>query len=281
MKVVICGAGTMGSGIATVVAEHDHQVYLIDINYRIAQEAYVKIEKNLSRLLQKNVISEESKEKILNNIITAENIAVCQEADLVIEAIVEDLEAKKSLFAELDKNFRDHTILATNTSALSITEIASACRRPDRCIGMHFFNPVHVMKLVEIVKGSETSAETLNITKEFVIGIGKTPVVVTESPGFIVNRILIPMINEAVQMLMEGVAKAEDIDTAMKLGGNHPIGPLALGDLIGLDVCLRIMEILYAEYGDSKYRPSPLLRKMVRAGLLGRKTGKGFYSYEK
>jgi 3-hydroxybutyryl-CoA dehydrogenase len=207
------------------------------------------------------------------------DISIVADADLIIEAATEDMEAKKALFAELDQLCKPGTIIATNTSSLSITEIAAATSRPDKVIGMHFFNPVPMMKLVEIIKGLATSDETRDTILELTKSLGKTPVEVNEAPGFVVNRILIPMINEGIGILADGVASAEDIDQAMMLGANHPMGPLALGDLVGLDVCLAIMETLHSEFGEDKYRPHPLLKKMVRAGKLGRKTGEGFYKY--
>ena len=237
------------------------------------------IEKNLSKMVAKEKITEEDKAAILGRISGATELEVIKDADLVIEAATEDMEAKKALFKELDELVKPEAIIATNTSSLSITEIAAATNRPDKVIGMHFFNPVPAMKLVEIINGLMTSEETNKTIVELATALGKTPVEVKEAPGFVVNRILIPMINEAVGILADGVADAEGIDTAMKLGANHPMGPLALGDLIGLDVVLAIMDVLYTEFGDPKYRAHVLLRKMVRAGKLGRKSGEGFYKY--
>ena len=232
-------------------------------------------------MVAKEKITAEEAEAVFSRIHGSTDINIIADADLVIEAATEDMEAKKALFAELDKLCKPETIIATNTSSLSITEIAAATGRPDKVIGMHFFNPVPAMKLVEIIKGLTTSDETKDTILALTEALGKTPVEVAEAPGFVVNRILIPMINEGIGILADGVADAKGIDTAMKLGANHPMGPLELGDLIGLDVCLAIMETLYTEYGDPKYRPHVLLRKMVRAGKLGRKTGIGFYDYRK
>lgn len=279
MKVLVCGAGTMGAGIAQVVAEAGHEVYLRDIAENFVQKGISTVEKTLSRNVSKGKMSEDDKNAIMSRITGTTAIDCAKDVDLVIEAIIERMEFKKELFKELDAVCPEKTIFASNTSALSISEIAAATKRPEKFIGIHFFNPAPVMKLIEIIKGASTNEETFNFTKEFAVALGKTPVVVEEAPGFVVNRILVPMINEAAYILMEGVATPEGIDDAMKLGANHPIGPLALGDLIGLDVCLLIMEVLYEEFGDSKYRPCPLLRKMVRAGYLGRKTGQGFYKY--
>lgn len=279
MKICILGAGTMGSGIAQVFAQKGHEVVLRDIKEEYAERGYALIDKNLSKMVKKGKITEENKYEILGRITHAVDLNLASDCDLVIEAAVENMKIKKEIFAELDKICEEKTVFATNTSSLSITEIAVAIERPDKVIGMHFFNPAPVMKLVEIIKGLSTSDETLEIVKQLTEDIGKECVEVEEAPGFVVNRILIPMINEAVGILADGIASAEDIDNAMKLGANHPIGPLALGDLIGLDVCLFIMEILHNEYGDSKYRPHPLLRKMVRGNKLGRKTKEGFFNY--
>ncbi|RKO67416.1 3-hydroxybutyryl-CoA dehydrogenase [Desulfofundulus salinus] len=278
-KVLVLGAGTMGSGIAQVVAQAGFPVVLCDVEDRFVQKGLSLIEKNLARQVEKGKMAAADKEAILGRIKTTTNMADGADVDLVIEAVIENLELKINVFRELDRTIRKEAILASNTSALSISALAAATSRPEKVIGMHFFNPAPVMQLVEVVKGSATSEETFATIKVMVEKLGKTAVAVNEAPGFIVNRMLVPMINEAAYILMEGVASAEDIDTAMKLGANHPIGPLALADMIGIDVCLAVMETLYAEFSDAKYRPCPLLRKLVRAGYLGRKTGKGFYTY--
>jgi 3-hydroxybutyryl-CoA dehydrogenase len=279
MKICILGAGTMGSGIAQVFAQNGHEVVLRDIKEEYVEKGYAFIDKNLSRLVKKEKISEDYKTEVLGRIIITTGLQAAADCDLVVEAAVENMKIKKEIFAELDQICHEKTVLATNTSSLSITEIAVSTNRPEKVIGMHFFNPAPVMKLVEIIKGLATSEETFQLVKELTVSLKKEGVAVEEAPGFVVNRILVPMINEAVGILADGIASAEDIDKAMKLGANHPIGPLALGDLIGLDVCMAIMEILNNEYGDPKYRPHPLLRKMVRGNKLGRKTGEGFFNY--
>ena len=272
-KIGVLGTGTMGAGIIQVLAQNGYEVAVRARRQETIDKGIAGIAKNLDKLVAKEKITAADKDATLARISSSTELDIMKDVDLIIEAAVEDMEMKKALFAELDAICKPEAILATNTSALSITEIAAATKRPDKVVGMHFFNPVPAMKLVEIVKGLTTSEETRTVVVELATKLGKTPVDVAEAPGFVVNRILIPMINEAAGVLADGVANAEGIDDAMKLGANHPIGPLALGDLIGLDVCLSIMETLYREFGDTKYRPHPLLRKMVRGNKLGRKTG--------
>ena len=278
-KIFVLGAGTMGAGIVQAFAQKGYEVIVRDIKDEFVERGLAGINKNLSKLVAKGKMDEATKEAVLSRISGTTDMNLAADCDLVVEAAIENMEIKKSIFAELDGICKESTILASNTSSLSITEVASATKRPDKVIGMHFFNPAPVMKLVEVIRGIATSDDTFNTVKELSEAIGKNPVEVAEAPGFVVNRILIPMINEACFIYQEGLASVEDIDTAMKLGANHPMGPLALGDLIGLDIVLDVMEVLYTETGDPKYRPCTLLKKMVRAGKLGQKTKQGFYSY--
>lgn len=281
MKVCVVGAGTMGAGIAQVFAANGMEVVLCDIKEEFVEKGYGFINKGLTKLVEKGKMEQANKDAIMGRIHKTIDLKDVSDCDLVVEAIIENMDVKKELFKNLDGICKAETILASNTSSLSITEIAAATQRSDKVIGMHFFNPAPVMKLIEVIRGIATSDETFNTIKGMATSMGKEPVEVKEAPGFVVNRILIPMINEAVGILAEGIASVEDIDKAMKLGANHPMGPLELADFIGNDVNLAIMECLYNETGDSKYRPHPLLRKMVRAKYLGRKTGKGFYDYNK
>jgi 3-hydroxybutyryl-CoA dehydrogenase len=279
-KVTVIGAGTMGNGIAHVFAMNGHQVNLVDISQKSLDKAVATISKNLGRMVAKGKITEEVQQSTLSNISTHTDLArVASNSDLIVEAATENIDLKLRIFEQMDDLAPEGAILATNTSSISITQIAAATQRPDKVIGMHFMNPVPVMKLVEVIRGYATSDETTQTVMEMSKALGKVPVEVNDYPGFVANRILMPMINEAIITLFEGVAGVEEIDTVMKLGMAHPMGPLQLADFIGLDVCLSIMRVLQDGFGNHKYAPCPLLVNMVMAGKLGRKSGEGFYSY--
>ena len=280
-KIGVLGAGTMGAGIAQVLLQGGYEVAMRARRESSIESGKAKIEKNFSKMVAKEKISEADKTEFLSKLQISTELDIFKDSDIIIEATTENMEAKKELAKQIDEICKEDAIFATNTSSLSITEIAACMKHPEKVIGMHFFNPVPAMKLVEVIKGFATDEAVNKEIIEMAEKIGKTPVQVEEGPGFVVNRILLPMINEGIGILADGLASAEDIDKAMKLGAGHPMGPLALADLIGLDVCLAIMETLYSEFGDSKYRPHPLLRKMVRSNNLGMKTGKGFFEYSK
>ena len=275
----VAGSGTMGNGIAHVAARAGYRVVLLDVQREALDRGLVTISKNMDREVAKNKLSPSEKSEAISRITLTTDVGRLAESDFIIEAVVEDFGAKTEIFQSLDRTARPSVIMASNTSSISITKMASKTLRPDKIIGMHFMNPVPVMNLVEIVRGLSTSEETCQTTKNLAHSLGKAPVEVNDYPGFVSNRVLMPMINEAIFCVMEGVGSPEAVDTVMKSGMNHPIGPLALADLIGLDICLSVLEVLQEGLGDPKYRPCPLLRKMVDAGQLGRKSGRGFYQY--
>lgn len=278
-RLAVIGAGQMGSGIAQVAATAGLPVMLCDVSEDLAKKGFAAVGKGLARAIEKGKLQPDEKDAVLARIEVGADLCLVGGADMAIEAVVENVDAKKDVFRKLDALLGPDAMIASNTSSISITRLAAATGRPEMVIGMHFMNPVPAMKLVEIISGQATSDRTRQATWALAEKLGKTPVAVSDYPGFVSNRLLMPMINEAACCLMEGVASADDIDTVMRLGMNHPMGPLALADLIGLDTCLYIMEVLYEGFGDSKYRPCPLLRRMVEAGYLGRKTGRGFYTY--
>jgi 3-hydroxybutyryl-CoA dehydrogenase len=276
---MVIGAGQMGSGIAQVAAQAGFRVYLNDVQQSFVERGLATITKNLSRNVEKGKLSEDDKQAILSRLVLSTDLADAANADFVIEAVTENMAVKTAIFSKLDEVCPPHAILASNTSSLPITEIAAVTKRPEKVIGMHFMNPVPVMKLVEIIRGLQTADEVYQLTEDLSKQMGKVPVSVNDFPGFVSNRVLMPMLNEAIYCVYEGVATPEAIDEVMKLGMNHPMGPLQLADFIGLDTCLYIMEVLHEGFGDSKYRPCPLLRKYVKAGWLGKKSGRGFYVY--
>lgn len=278
-KIAVIGAGTMGNGIAHVCSQHKFEVLLVDTRDEFLQRGLETIKKNMGREIKKEKIKQEDAEAAIARIKTTTDLRACGECQLVIEAIYEDHHAKVALWKEVDEDCGPDVLFASNTSSLPITLLGAGTSRAEKFIGMHFMNPVPMMKLVEVIRGIATADKTYEVVRDLSLKLGKTPVEVNDYPGFVANRILMPMINEGIYALMEGVASREDIDTVMKLGANHPMGPLTLADFIGLDVCLAIMETLYHGFSDSKYRPCPLLRKMVQSGWLGRKTGRGFYDY--
>jgi 3-hydroxybutyryl-CoA dehydrogenase len=279
LRVAVLGAGTMGNGIAQVFAQAGHPVVLRDVDGKALDRAMGQVDKSLAKLVEKGKLGAEDRSSALGRIRATTSIEDVASAELVVEAVVENLPVKQQVFAELDRLTRPEAILASNTSSISITKLGAATRRPDKVIGMHFMNPVPLMTLVEVIRGQATSDQTMRAVMDLSRALGKTPVEVNDFPGFVSNRVLMPMINEAIYAVYEGVAKPEAIDQVMKLGMNHPMGPLTLADFIGLDVCLAILEVLHDGLGDPKYRPCPLLRRMVDAGWLGRKSGRGFYTY--